>query len=169
MCLEERISMLKEDIHRQHLQNQLFAQVEQEKKLVSSTPKEMTSVQVQANEQDIKAELPHEGTDNYTQPVMATDHISVTVDNDDSLAALSAISYASAKSNDSSVERAATLITLSNYVSSAPRPYKINATTTNVKPWGNLSSSSKVKHKLKVFDSEDTDSEDELKIVVDED
>ena len=49
--------MLKEELHRQNLQNQLFAQVQQEKRSLK-TPKEMASVETQANEADILAELP---------------------------------------------------------------------------------------------------------------
>ena len=53
--------MLKEDIRRQHFCAQLFVQVQEEKKRVQeiSSPK-MMSVEVQANEHDIKAELPPE-------------------------------------------------------------------------------------------------------------
>ncbi|XP_047141799.1 max dimerization protein 1 [Hydra vulgaris] len=57
VCLEEQVKMLKEDIRRQSLQNELFSQVQQEKKCLKN-PKEMTSVETQANEADILAELP---------------------------------------------------------------------------------------------------------------
>lgn len=62
MCLEERVKMLKEEIHRQTLQKQLFAQVDEEKKRAKSQSpppaKEMMSVEVQANEHDIRAAFP---------------------------------------------------------------------------------------------------------------
>lgn len=63
LCYEERIKLLKEDMHRQNLQNQLFVQVQQEKKRSESPvpAKEMKTVEVQANEQDIKAAIPDAG------------------------------------------------------------------------------------------------------------
>ncbi|XP_057295224.1 uncharacterized protein LOC130623728 isoform X2 [Hydractinia symbiolongicarpus] len=63
LCYEERIKLLKEDMHRQNLQNQLFVQVQQEKKRSESPvpAKKMKTVEVQANEQDIKAAIPDAG------------------------------------------------------------------------------------------------------------
>ena len=56
LCLEERIKMLKIDIQRTYLQNHLFAHVEEEKKKTKTPLKEMTSVEIQANEDEIQAE-----------------------------------------------------------------------------------------------------------------
>ena len=64
MCLEERIKMLQEEINRQSLQRQLFAQVDVEKKqpkipeTATSLTKEMVSIEIQANEEDIRDALP---------------------------------------------------------------------------------------------------------------
>jgi len=68
MCLEERIKMLQEEINRQSLQRQIFTQVDAEKKQTESseTPttlaKEMVSIEIQANEQDIRDALPESYT-----------------------------------------------------------------------------------------------------------
>ena len=48
LCPEERIKMLKID-----LQNHLFAHVEEEKKKTKTPRKEMTSVEIQANEDEV--------------------------------------------------------------------------------------------------------------------
>ena len=53
LCPEERIKMLKIDIQRTYLQNHLFAHVEEEKKKTKTPRKEMTSVEIQANEDEV--------------------------------------------------------------------------------------------------------------------